>query len=891
MHPQPPRWADTLLRWFCAPRLHEEVQGDLYELYAKWVAERGVKRANRRYVLAVLGFIRPFALKQNPNLKPSPPYMAMLKNYLTIALRNLQRHKVFSFINVFGLATGIACCLLIFLFIQDELSFDRFHEKADRIYRLHLTNLQEPVQLGAEKKGLISALSTRQANKMVYLPAPLAPRLQAELPEVEYAVRFKEESAIVSIGNTAFSEAVHFTDAPFFQVFSFPLVKGQAQSVLADQSQVVISETVARKYFGNQDPVGQLLTLEQRGKTKTFTVSGVAGEVPANSSLRFTILVRIEHLTNFEEYKDEMNNWYSLPTLVLLRENASLANFRQNMDAFVNRHFEPTIQAYQERKNLNASEPVLQLDCMRLTDTHFDTTVFWPNVSNPLYSYILSGLGLMILLIACINYISLALTGAASRVQEVGVRKVIGASRGQLIWQLWFESQVLVGMSMGLAIVLTSLSIPVFNRLTDKQLAFSLLREPVIPLTMLGITLLIGLIAGGYPAIILSGFQPVRVLKSNRTYRVNPWFSNVLVLVQYSVCLVLVISSVIMFRQMRYISQKELGFTQEQVLVVEHFGERGEAAAQRMSRLKQWAAGNPDVISLSGSSLAFSKGMMTMYFPVRGENKPVDFFMVDYDYLSTLGIELVAGRNFSPDITTDAGEAVIVNETLASMLGNDSTAGGVANPLDKMRVVGIVKDHHYASLESKIAPMALSLNSGSGGYILIRIQAGRIPEALSAVEKVWQDIAPGKPFQYSFLDENLAGQYQTYRNWVNITGAATAFAICIACLGLFGLSGLSAVNRTREIGIRKVLGASVNHIFLLLNQSTIRLIALSFIIAVPLAWYLMNQWLADFAYRITISWDLFALAGLLGIAAAGIAVSFHSLKAASANPVESLRSE
>ncbi len=893
--PTPPRWADQLLERFCASHLLEEIQGDLQERFHKRVKVWGEEEARRQYAWEVVGYFRPrrgmpFTAKRNSDLYPKPNPSDMLFNYLIVALRNLRRQKVFSFINVFGLATGIAFCLLIFLFVQDELSFERFHVNADRIYRVHKTNLLEsPYQPGlTDGKGFLNSLRQSQANKMIYLPLPLGPLLQQDIPEIEAVVRYREGGTVISNGKRAFREDVRYVDKNFFEVFSFRLKQGTAAQVLADPGRVVITERIAKKYFGNEDPIGKTLIKQQDG-TKSFIVSGVAEEAPANSSLTFDILLPFENEPYYAMFRNELYNYYSTFTFVQLKPRVSPEAFRKQLNRFVQRRLSRYDSETRKEKKLAASVPVLSLGVTTLAETHFDTSVYWPKGSNPLYAYVLSGIGALILLIACLNYVSLTLTNAASRTQEIGMRKVMGAGRWQLALQLWVEAQLLVVLAVGLAGFLTTWFLPAFNYFTDKHLIFRLTEQPVLLSVLLGMTMLVGLLAGSYPALYLSRFQPVRVLKGNRTYRINPWLSRTMVLMQYSLCLFLIASSVIMYRQMNFIANKQLGFDQDQVLVLSNFAPEGNETRRLWERMQHYAATNPDILSATGSNGSFGRGNAKYFYRINGEDTWVDTYGGDEHYLQTLGIALLKGRNFSPSIRSDTN-AVLINETLAAKLGDSLQIGQWCKSLSQI-VIGVVKDHHFASLESKITPMLIRMRPETTSAFLVKLQKGRIQESIQGLEKEWSHIADGQPFDYSFLDEDVAKQYQAYRKWMGIIASATAFAVFIACLGLFGLSGLSAINRTKEIGIRKVLGATVRQLFFLLNKDTVRVAALSFTLSIPFAWYLMSRWLEDFAYRIILTWEVFAIAGFIGLATALLAVSFYSLKAANANPVKSLRME
>ncbi|MBC7920656.1 MAG: ABC transporter permease, partial [Ferruginibacter sp.] len=742
--PTPPRWADRLLESFCAPHLREEVQGDLHERFYKRAKIVGEQRARWCYAREVLGFLRPFALKRNSKLYPKTNANAMLRNYLTLARRNLWRNKVYASINVFGLATGIAFCLLIFLFVQDELSFDRFHANADRIYRIHLTDLSEAPYRDDQKMGFFNALKGRQVNKMVSMPLPLGPLLQADIPEVRQSLRYHAGTTVISNGSQAFHEDVQYVDRNFFQLFSFKLKQGARETVLADPSGVVITERIAKKYFGNENPVGKTLRVPQatppvsrtpitvpegpkQAGQQVFTITGVAENAPGNSSLPFDILFPFQNDPLYPEYGNELFNAYAVTTFVELRENASPATLRRQLARFVEKRLSKHHSEIRKRKKLAASVPVSEMGITKLTDTHFDATVPWPKVGNPLYAYILSGIAGLILFIACINYVSLALTNAAARTQEIGMRKVMGAGRWQLARQLWAEAQLLVGLAVVVALALANGFLPAFNYFTDKQLDFHLIRQPGLMGALLAIALLVGLLAGSYPAIFLSRFQPVAVLKGNRTYRVSPWLSRGLGLVQYALCLFLVTSAVIMYRQMDFISRQELGFDQQQVVTLSTYASGEDTRIRLLERLRNYVATNPDFLRVSGSNGSIGSASVTYFYRISGADTWVSVFEVDDNYLATLNIPLLRGRNLSASIRSDTN-AVLVNETLAAKLGDSLTLGQLSGSL-KQTVVGVVKDHHFASLESKIAPMLIRLRPENLSTFLIKIRPGRIPEA------------------------------------------------------------------------------------------------------------------------------------------------------------------
>lgn len=820
----------------------------------------------------------------------------MIRNHFLLALRLFWRNKVFSFIHVFGLAIALAFCILIFLFVQDDLSFDRFHANADRIYRLHKTRLIDPAYPADEKRGFFSSFKQVQWNKMIHLPVPLADALKNQVPQINYAVRTAEDQRLVSNGRQTFQESVLWTDPDFLQMFSFPFVQGNLRNALQPNS-VVISERMAKKYFGTANPIGQTLTFKRLDEpVEVYQVTGVVADVPANSSLQFDIAAPFMQSYYYKTGKDQPRNFYAVNTYLQLHENASLMALQKNLGDFTRRYWSEEIAQHRKENKMASTAAVYELGVTPLKDWHFDTSVPFAKVTNPLYAYILIGLAILILLIACINYISLALANAAARLREINVRKVVGASRRQLAVQLYLEAQLLVVLALGLALLLATIFLPAFNQFTDKTLILSLSQQPSLLVITLTLALLVGLVAGGYPAWVLSGFQISGLLKGSKTYRFSPAFSNALVLVQYSFCVFLITCAIVMHRQMNYITGKDLGYAKEQVLVLNNYATGNQKTVTTLQRFKSIAAQNPAIAGVSGSSFSFGKneGFYQFYFTINKENTAVFVYNADADYLKTMGITLAAGQNFSETHPDDSH--IIVNETLANMLGGaDKILNQMLKELNTnfgaIKVIGVARDFHFGTLQDKMVPVMFSADLTQMGKILIKVKPGKIPETVAFARETWKQLAPDQPFDYSFVDEDVAFQYKTYQQWTGIIGTATIFAVCMACLGLFGLSGLNAANRTKEIGIRKVLGASVPQIFVLLNRRTASLVLVSLVVAFPTAHYLMSRWLNDFAYRISIDWQVFVWSGLAGMLASLVAVGFYSVKAAVANPVKSLRSE
>lgn len=894
MLPQvPPTWATRFLHWFCPEHLVEGIEGDLQEQFEEDLKRPGpaakvVRSARRRFARRVLWFFRPSIILRNKFVNPFQAPV-MINNYIKVATRNIRRQKLYAFINAMGLSVGIAFCLLIYLYIEDERRFDRFHTNVDRIFRIQEKSF-DTWQPNPDKPYQESA----------WLQTGLAPALKADLAEVEFACRFNPDAdGVVRYQDKAITESISYTDADFFRMFSFPLLAGNPDKLFLNKSDVVITPEIATKYFGKEDPLGKTITIDVEGE-KSFIVAGIIEAPPAYSSLDFKILVPTE---NRPYYDRNLDNWgnFNTPTFVQLRPQASLETFKSNLAAFVNKRMGDRIEKWKKRATIPIPDDAVMFEYKfsNLADIHLMKEIGWHKVSDPQYSLILGSIAVLILLIACINYISLALTTSAARRTEVGIRKVVGAQKGQLVNQFAVESILLAMISMVVGLGLVALFLPSFNAFTDKGIQI-LNAEWVRMLGFtLGLSLLVGLLAGSYPALFLSGFRPSQVLKGGQTSRVKAGFARPLVVLQFALSSFLIICSVIMYRQMDFIATKDLGYNQHQVLVLPTqkgwSPESDKTVAQMRARLSQ----EPDIVSVSGTSSSFNRGWSRYGYKIDGEQKSAYVYAIDPYYIPTLDIRLAMGRNFDPANAADS-TALIVNEALVKDMKWSDPLNSFLNwqedSLSKgARIIGVVKDYHFRSLEAGIDPMILSMdmkNVGNLVNMLIKVSPENIPATVEKVKSIWREMYPDRPFDLAFLDEDVAKQYSAYTRWMSIMGLSTAFAILISCLGLFGLSGINAINRTKEIGIRKVMGAELSNIFVLLNRPFIFLALIAFVIAAPASWYVITElFLADFQFKITVGWELFAVSVLAGLALALVTVSYHAIKAALSNPAETLKYE
>jgi putative ABC transport system permease protein len=819
--------------------------------------------------------------------------VTMFKNYLKIAFRNLLKNKSYTFINIFGLAMGIACCVLILLFVRDELSYDRFHEKGEGIYRV-FTEMNFP---GKE----LSIATT---------PPPMAPALLEDFPEIVSAVRFRQAAkTLLSYDEKRYYEnEVFFADSSLFRMMNFPLLKGDPKNALANPFSMVITEETARRYFGGSDPMGKIIRYENK---YDFIITGILKNIPPNSHIRFDFLGSYASLSEIED--ENFNIWHRITdvfTYILVPEKFSPAELEKK--------FPGMVKKYMGNVGENIAD-MIKFHLQPLGDIHLHSDLGNEIADNgsAAYVYIFATIAVSVLLIACINFMNLATARAMDRAKEVGMRKVLGAYRLQLVKQFLGESVLMAFLALILAGCMVELVLPFFNGISGKSLAIDYGSDVMMLLILPGIALLTGLLSGSYPALVLSGYKPVLVLKGASLHTLMSgkgeglWRLNLrrlLVAFQFAISIALIAGSVIIYNQLEYFKNRPVGFDREQIVVIPV---RDPGFAGRYEIFKSQLNQNPGVINASAVAATPGKNQASMgTFVIEGESGEEEIQMfylpADYDFLRTFSIELIAGRDFSKEFGSDATEAFILNESAVKRFGwrlNDSGESGtneVDSPIGKKlrrgktregRVVGVVKDFNMFSLQEKIEPFVFFIDPALFQFLAVKISSQNVSAILNALEENWRGFYPDEPFEYSFVDEDFESHYRSEEKFSEIFLSFTILAILIACLGLFGLVSFTVQKAAKEIGVRKVLGASVSNIVVLMSKDFVGLVVLANVIAWPVAYYAMNTWLEDFAFRIQIGIDIFLLAGGLALFIALLTVSWQAVRAALANPVESLRYE
>lgn len=813
----------------------------------------------------------------------------MLKNYLKIALRNLLKYRLYTFINLTGLAIGIAACILIMLFVKDEFSFDQYHEKGDRLYRAW-------VKEKYEGEVFVNTVT----------PFVLGPTLKADIPEVEGMSRMAAFQDVVKRGDFADDESVTMVDPAFFSMFDMPWKQGDPQQFGKSLSEVVLSEESAKKYFGDANPIGQNLSIQLGDQESNFLVSGVLEKQPRNSSFQFALVIPFGNdKTLFRERM--LQSWFNImvETFVMLPPETDTAQVVAKFPAMM-----------QKALGEDYEEGGYTVHLQPFTDIHLnpDMAVGLLPVSDPQYAYILLAVAILILLIASINFTTLAVSRSLSRAMEVSVRKVVGARRMQLMAQFWTEAILIAVVALVLGVFLADLALPIFNTFAQRELELSFSAGAIS--FWLGIALMIGLISGAYPALILSGMPPI---KSNdlSAGKSRNWLLRGMVGFQFVLSIFLISSTLIMQKQLNFLQNKNLGYQKDHAVVIPYNANRGAdqrfsevyyAAEQEVKRAQEALAALPEVKSVtrSGYTLAEQGRMQLGHVTEAGQFRRLNVNPVDYNFLETMGMKLTQGRFFSEENGSDKTVGAVVNEAMVKAYGWENPLGqSLPKPWQNIQVIGVVKDYHFASLHTKIEPLVLVLDplpmlvAASDvnwsrqpiQHLTVMVDGSQVTAAIKAIEKTWAATLPSQPFDFSFIDEVLAQQYEQEKRMGQIMQIAAFLAIAIACLGLFGIVAISVARRTKEIGIRKILGASVGDILLLLSKNFALMILVAMVFAFPLAWYFMSDWLTDFAYQINIGWVSFVVAGLLSLLIGLLTMSYLAVRAARSNPVKALRYE
>ncbi len=810
----------------------------------------------------------------------------MFKNYLKIAWRNLLKNRTFSIINIAGLAIGLACFILIVLYVMHEISYDRFHAKADRIYRIN-----SDIRFGGTDL------------KLAVCSDPMGATLKKDFPQVEQYTRLYNSSGskLIKKGNEFINEqAVVHADSTFFDVFTFPAISGDTKTALNEPNTVVLTKLAAEKYFGSTDAVGKMLETDDNNST-LYKVTAVINDMPENSHFRFDFLFSMDNV----QYGWGNYLSHNFQTYIVLQKGTSAREFEKNFTGLIDKYILPQAKQFMDISSMDDFKKTgnkLDYSLMPMTSIHLRSDRF-PELGvngNLQYVYIFSAAALFILLIACVNFMNLSTARSANRAREVGIRKVLGTEKRSLVGQFLTESTLMVFLGMVIAVAIAALSIGYFNNMSGVNLSITALFQPGYIAFLLLLAIATGVLAGLYPAFFLSGFKPITVLKGKITKgKSRDLFRSSLVVFQFFTSIVLIVGTIVVFRQLNYIQNKKIGFSKEQLLIVNGTGAlktQADAFRNEVAKLS----------GVKGSSFA-------TYLPVSNSSRSDNTFSteavmnekngfnmqvwnVDHDYIPTLGMEMAKGRNFSREFGSDS-TGLVINEATAKIIGVDNPVGRKLYTSDgngpnntAYTIIGVVKNFNFESLRQNIGPLCMRLGNNKSSAAF-KVSTSDLKGLLTSIEKQWKEMAPGMPFSYQFLDEAFDSMYRAEQRVSKVALSLAALAIFIACLGLFGLATYMAEQRTKEIGVRKVLGASVSNIVSMLSLDFAKLVLIGAVIAFPVAWYAMDRWLQDFAYRVNLGWWIFLLAAAITLMIALMTVIVQAIKAAIANPVKSLRTE
>lgn len=892
MKPQPPKRALQFLRWFCREDYLEEFEGDLVELFEKHF-EISPKKAKRKFFWGVMRSFRPGFMKAFYKVNYSIT-TAMFKNNLKVAWRNALRQPFFTFLNTSGLAIGMAGALIITLFLHDELSFDKMFADAERIYRVNIENR-----------------TAGETNHFAAVSSPLANVMQRDFPQAEMITRLKVSNSILlkaaDAEQNVKEDYVVGADSTFFEMFGLKLLYGNAQTALEKPNSIVLTKTAALKHFDLDKALGQSMILNN---DEVYVVTGVMDDLPKNSLLRnHGVFIS---LPSFSDAKSLAWNTWSFPTFVKLRSTANKESLQAYLSTVKERYLIPWAMTFIPGMTLESalemeksSGNFMNFTSIALTDIHLHS----PNIEDELSAnsdiqnvYILSAVGVFLILLACVNFMNLSTARSLKRAKEVGVRKTLGSSRFGLIKQFLTESTLVAFVALVLAISITAISLPYFNQLAGKTISIPF-GSPLLWLALFLVAIVLGFGSGSYPAFLMSRFAPIKGMKGGDISGTGGrTVINSLVVVQFAISVFLMVGTFVVFQQLRFIQSKDLGYQKDQVLIIDDVNATGDQIEAFKNEVKKIA--QVENASLSSYLPTPSPRSATTYFPEKSlEGKDaliIGSWDIDYDYISTLGLELVAGRDFNMKFATDSN-AMIMNESTAALLGvSPEEAIGMRFTDDFHRedkenmkyftVIGVVKNFHFETLRNSIDALSLTLG-GKPKKMLVKLSAGDFSKGISELENVWEKFAPNQPFDYYFMDDSFNHTYDAEQRLSKIFIIFTSLSIFIACLGLFGLAAFNAEKRSKEISIRKVLGASISQITYKLSIDFLKLVGLATVVSLPLAGYFMNRWLQDFSYRIEIPWWVYVLTAFMAVVISILTVSFQSTKAAMTSPIRALKQE
>jgi putative ABC transport system permease protein len=855
---KPPAFSLWIIKKIQSPYSRTPLLGDLEEEFVLLCGETGTKNARRWFRWQVLKSL-PFALSHSIYWR-----IEMFRNYLRVALRNVRRNMAFSLINISGLAIGMACCILILLWIQDELSFDRFHRHADRLGRVIVE-----VEHSGQKPWAVTEAPLSQALKEAY------PEIVQAAP-MQLGRRFR-----VKYGEKQFNETRNIFAGPaFFDMFTFPLIKGNPETALNGKRSVVITQKMAQKYFGAEDPLGKTLNFDD---SFDLQVTGVLQNIPKNSHLQFDFVLPFNWL---EDLGQDIHNWgnFNFFTYVLLEKDASADQVSRKISGYL-RAVAP------ENNRRLFIQPLGQIHLF----SNFEYDALAVNNSDYSYIFIFASIALFVLFIACINFINLTTARSSNRAKEVAMRKVVGAERKDIIRQFFGESLAFSSVAFGLALALVFLFLPVFNNLSDKQLLLDLTGNVWIPIGLIGIAFFTGLLSGGYPSLYLSSFQPGKVLK--RSFIADPKSSHyrkALVVIQFSLSIILIIATTVVDNQIDYIQNRKLGFEKENLIYMPLVG----GIRQQYETVKNEWLRNSNITGVTASSNlpSFGRNWATGSLNWEGKDPSEKIIMqgvdVDYDFFETFGMQMIEGREFSREFPTDENSGIILNETALNTMGIQSPVGKrISIGGWQGTIVGIVQDYNFKSLHNRIEPLIHVMINRQLNFIFVRIKSQNMSSTIKFLQNQWESYNSQYPFEFGFVDTLLGNLYENEKKVRAIFNSFTFLAIFISCLGLFGLAFYLTERRTKEIGVRRVCGASVPKIVMMLSKDFLKWVFIANIIAWPVAYYFMDRWLQNFAYRTSTNIGSFLLSGVLAMVIALLTVSYQTVKAATANPSDSLRYE